>query len=271
MLVAFKRLITIYESMNKLQLLEYLDTYLKTSEFKDSSKNGLQVDNELDEISKIWYAVDCTDYLIDKAIEQWVTMMIVHHWLYWGIETPMTWIMYKRMKKLLDHNIALYASHLPLDAHEVVGNNIWLLQWWTRIFWIEKFDQQWFWTYKDKQIGFWIRYEMPVHVATLHTSYCTTLWLRNQFYNFWKHEYIKSVAFASGQGWFAAITEAARDWYDLLITGEAVHYEITLAKELWLSILLWWHYETEKIWPKLLAHHIKKELWIDVTYLDECY
>ena len=51
-----------------------------------------------------------------------------------------------------------------------------------------------------------------------------------------------------------------------------VHHQITLAKELGQSILLGGHYETEKIGPKLLAHHLQKQ-WpeLDTFYIDEKY
>jgi len=39
--------------MNKKELISYLDEYLKISDFKDTSKNGLQVDNEKSDIKKI--------------------------------------------------------------------------------------------------------------------------------------------------------------------------------------------------------------------------
>jgi putative NIF3 family GTP cyclohydrolase 1 type 2 len=39
--------------MNKQELINYLDEYLQNSEYKDASKNGLQVDNSKEEIKKI--------------------------------------------------------------------------------------------------------------------------------------------------------------------------------------------------------------------------
>jgi putative NIF3 family GTP cyclohydrolase 1 type 2 len=39
--------------MNKQELVQYLDSYLKNSDYKDSSKNGLQVDTDKTEIKKI--------------------------------------------------------------------------------------------------------------------------------------------------------------------------------------------------------------------------
>jgi putative NIF3 family GTP cyclohydrolase 1 type 2 len=39
--------------MNKQELINYLDNYLNIRDFKDSAKNGLQVDNSKEEIKRI--------------------------------------------------------------------------------------------------------------------------------------------------------------------------------------------------------------------------
>jgi putative NIF3 family GTP cyclohydrolase 1 type 2 len=69
--------------MIKVELIKYLDDYLKKSDFKDTSKNGLQVDTQKKEIKKIGYAVDATTYIFDKAIYEKVDMVISHHGLFW--------------------------------------------------------------------------------------------------------------------------------------------------------------------------------------------
>gem|GEM_PF-2497189 len=56
--------------MQKQELINYLNEYLKISDFKDSSKNGLQVDNRKDDIKKIGYTVDASTYIFDKAKEE---------------------------------------------------------------------------------------------------------------------------------------------------------------------------------------------------------
>ncbi|MBU0626659.1 Nif3-like dinuclear metal center hexameric protein [Patescibacteria group bacterium] len=61
--------------------------------------------------------------MFDKAIKEKLDLLIVHHGLFWGIEQTITGLMYKRVSKLIKNDIALYACHLPLDAHPVVGNN----------------------------------------------------------------------------------------------------------------------------------------------------
>jgi putative NIF3 family GTP cyclohydrolase 1 type 2 len=69
--------------MNKTDLTAYLNEYLNISNFDDTSKNGLQIDNEKSEIKKIAYAVDASTYIFDKAIEEKVDMVLVHHGIFW--------------------------------------------------------------------------------------------------------------------------------------------------------------------------------------------
>ncbi|NCO31703.1 hypothetical protein GW891_02630 [bacterium] len=69
--------------MNKKELISYLDDYLKISDFKDTSKNGLQVDSEKTEIKKLGFAVDANTYIFDKAIDEGVDMVLTHHGIFW--------------------------------------------------------------------------------------------------------------------------------------------------------------------------------------------
>ena len=199
-------------------------------------------------------------------------MVICHHGIFWWYEQVLVGIPYTRAKILLESDIGLYASHLPLDAHREVGNNIGLLKWFCNIFWIKQ-DQQKiedFGEYKWKSIGFWLRFQTPVHISSLQTLFAETLHLQKKLYNFWKKDGITSICFVSGQ-WAKALKEAKEKNYDVLVTGEAVHSDLCMAKELEQSILLWGHYETEKIGPKLLSHHLKESFWVEVIFLDEKY
>lgn len=255
------------------KLTEYLDEYLKHDRWSDldGSRNGLQVEHKRGEVEKIGYAVDVTDYLIDQAIEKDVDMIIAHHGLYRGFEQPMRGVMFEKMHKLFEHDIAVYASHLPLDAHGEVGNNIGLMQWWKRLFGLEDMTIEPAWAYKGQTVWFWARWKHPVPVGSIHTPFCQQFWLNNALYNYWGHETITSALCISGHPGIDAINQAYQQWYDLLITGEMVHYESTYAKELGQSILLGWHYETETIWVKLLAHHLQKHFTLTTHFLDESF
>lgn len=254
--------------MQKQELITYLDTYLRINEFKDSSKNWLQVDTRKKEISTIWLAVDSTTYLIDQAVEADIDLLITHHGNFWWYDQPITWVVYERVKKYLDADLWLYACHLPLDAHPDVGNNIWLLKARCNLFGIKDYEMEPFGRYWEHTIGFWLKSDVKVPITWVITPYCETMKLQRQFLNFGKHETFASVAFVSGGGW-DTIVEAASKWYDLLITWEAVHWQTTLSKELGQSLLLWWHYETEKIGVKLLGKHLEKEFGLKTVFLDE--
>jgi dinuclear metal center YbgI/SA1388 family protein len=106
-----------------------LDTELRTRDITDYSgaHNGLQVANRSD-ISRVATAVDASRDTIKDAAASGANLLIVHHGLFWGGVQPITGVTYDRLRLLLDHDIALYSSHLPLDAHPTLGNNVQLAQ-----------------------------------------------------------------------------------------------------------------------------------------------
>lgn len=258
--------------MNKKELIKHLDDYLNIADFSnvDSSKNWLQVDNCKDVIKKIWYSVDANNYIFDLAIEKWVDLIISHHWLFWWYESTITWIHYDRIKKLLDNNIALYSVHLPLDAHPTIWNNIWLIKLFTNYYDIQYYDLNEFWIYNWKNIWYWINFDKKVSLESIVNSFCKDYWLENVLFNFnWKDS-ISSICIVSWWGW-TALDEAFEKRYDLFVTWEVPHYLITRAKELWQSVLLWWHRNTEYIWVKMLSEYLNKNYSIDIDFLNISY
>ena len=256
--------------MNKKELIKYLDEYLKISEFEDSSKNGLQIDSSKDEIKKLGFAVDANTYIFEKAKQEGVDMVLSHHGLFWWHEETLTGIPYRRAKIMMDNDICSYAAHLPLDAHPEVGNNIWLARAFINIFGIQEWEYEIedFWDYKWKTIWFWLRLKHKMHVSNLVTPYAERMQLLKRFYNFWNKTYLNSIAFIS---WSSSPQQATNKWYDVFVTWEMKHSDMCLAKELEQCVLIWWHYETEKIWPKLLAYHLRDKFDIEIEFLDEKY
>lgn len=104
-------------------IVEALNRFLQPENFKDYAPNGLQVEGSL-ETSRVVCGVSASQALIDRAIEVGAQTIIVHHGYFWKSENPcITGIKKNRIQKLLSHNINLVAYHLPLDAHESIGNN----------------------------------------------------------------------------------------------------------------------------------------------------
>jgi dinuclear metal center YbgI/SA1388 family protein len=106
------------------RLAEAADRLLRCRETPDygPALNGLQVDNDAP-VQRIAAAVDCSQRTIRGAVEAGANLLVVHHGLFWGGLQPLTGAHLARVRLLLAHDVALYAAHLPLDAHESLGNS----------------------------------------------------------------------------------------------------------------------------------------------------
>ncbi|TWO67876.1 Nif3-like dinuclear metal center hexameric protein [Caenimonas sedimenti] len=104
-------------------LLQAFDALLAPERFKDYGPNGLQVEGK-DGIERIVSGVTASRALIEQAIAQRADAVFVHHGLFWrGHDGRVTGWLKQRLALLLAHDINLFAYHLPLDAHPVLGNN----------------------------------------------------------------------------------------------------------------------------------------------------
>ncbi|MDR2516353.1 MAG: Nif3-like dinuclear metal center hexameric protein [Spirochaetaceae bacterium] len=111
--------------MTTAQLDRFFREMLNLDAFTDAdpSLNGLQVDNDGAEIRSIAFAVDAGLETFRRAAAADAGMLFVHHGLFWGRQLRLAGGHRERIRFLLDHNIALYAVHLPLDQHPALGNN----------------------------------------------------------------------------------------------------------------------------------------------------
>ena len=105
-------------------LVRSCDRLLRTAEFTDwdGAHNGLQVENR-GTVTRIAATVDASLATIQLAIEARADLLIVHHGLFWSPSHPWTGKRYQMLRLLLENNLAVYSSHLPLDAHPKLGNN----------------------------------------------------------------------------------------------------------------------------------------------------
>ena len=104
-------------------VLQAFDDLLQPARFKDYGPNGLQVEGR-DGISSIVSGVTASRALIEAAIDVKADAIFVHHGLFWrGQDGRVTGWMKQRLQLLLAHDINLFAYHLPLDAHPLLGNN----------------------------------------------------------------------------------------------------------------------------------------------------
>lgn len=111
------------------EISEYADTLLRTKEIVDypSAVNGLQVATKAN-IRKIAAAVDFSSRTIAAAKAAGAQLLLVHHGAFWDGPQPLTGSRYKVFANLMAASIGVYASHLPLDCHPTLGNNVLLAE-----------------------------------------------------------------------------------------------------------------------------------------------
>src|SRR5713226_1814675 len=111
-------------TLSLFEIVRYCDRLLRTGEFNDyeGAVNGLQVENP-GAVTRVAAAVDASLATVRLAIDAGADLLVVHHGLFWGRTHPWTGTHYELLRWLLDNNLAVYSSHLPLDAHPRLGNN----------------------------------------------------------------------------------------------------------------------------------------------------
>ena len=110
-------------------IASHLDALLGTEAIPDypGALNGVQLANE-GSITRIAASVDVSRRVIEAAIRSEANLLLVHHGMFWGGAQRITGGTYERLRLLIAHNVAVYSSHLPLDAHPTFGNNVLLAQ-----------------------------------------------------------------------------------------------------------------------------------------------
>lgn len=109
--------------MERAALDEYLADYLQVHDFRDYCPNGLQVEGRC-EIARIVTGVTASAALIEAAVADGADALIVHHGYFWrGEDARITGMRRRRIGLLFEHELNLFAYHLPLDAHPEIGNN----------------------------------------------------------------------------------------------------------------------------------------------------
>jgi dinuclear metal center YbgI/SA1388 family protein len=110
-------------SVDRDELSLYLDDHLQVARIKDYCPNGLQVQGK-PIIKTLVSGVTASIALIEEAIALKADAIMVHHGWFWkNDDARVVGQLHSRLKLLMDHEINLFAYHLPLDVHPVLGNN----------------------------------------------------------------------------------------------------------------------------------------------------
>jgi dinuclear metal center YbgI/SA1388 family protein len=226
----------------------------------DPSMNGLQVDNGGSAVVRVAFAVDACQETIERAAQAGAGMLFVHHGLFWGEPLALAGPHYRRIKKLLDSNMALCAYHLPLDAHAEVGNNAGLA---SRI---GLSNLAPFGEWRGSAIGFKGEFADPVSLDVVLSRLFPDGKRPAHVLPFGPKE-IRTAAVVSG-GASDEVHQAIEQGLDLYITGEIEHEAYHPALENRISVIAAGHYQTETVGIRLVAERLARETSIETVFLD---
>ena len=248
-------------SLSRQALAEYLNTLLKPELIKDYCPNGLQVQGS-ETITKVITGVTATQALINEAIAHKADAILVHHGYFWKNEPyEITGMKYNRIKALLDHNINLFAYHLPLDIHPELGNNAQL----AKLLNIEitgpleignstsvALQGQW----NEAMSGV----SIAKHISQKLSRECLHISAPSD-------KPIKTVAWCTGGGQ-NYIELAAEQGIDAFITGEVSEQTTHIAQEMDIHFYSAGHHATERYGVKALAADLQKNLGLNAQFID---
>jgi dinuclear metal center YbgI/SA1388 family protein len=238
----------------------FLNALLEPTKFQDYGPNGLQVEGKR-EIRTVVSGVTANVALIDAAIAQGADAVVVHHGLFWrGQDGCVTGWMRQRLKRLLAHDINLYAYHLPLDAHPELGNNAQLghLMGWPALDGpAGRFGTQ--------NLG-WIGHAAYADVDALSNHLCAKL-NRPVTAVSASLSAIKKIAWCTGgaQSYFEAAIAAG---VDAFVTGEISEPQAHYAREMGVAYLACGHHATERYGVQAVAAHAAQHFGLTHQFID---
>jgi dinuclear metal center YbgI/SA1388 family protein len=196
------------------------------------------------------------------AKEKGADLLICHHGISWGNSLAhVSGLNYSRIKFLIENDMALYAAHLPLDAHPKYGNNALI----AKAVGLKKLKP--FGLYNGSHIGFEGTLTKPMGYAAFKKKVIRDLNLTAlQSMDFGK-KIISSVAVVSG-GAAGEVAEAGEKGIDLYISGEPGLVAYSLAQEYATNAIFAGHYATEVFGVRALGELLKKQFKMKSEFID---
>lgn len=232
----------------------FLNNYLNISQFTDFCPNGLQVEGK-PIIARVATGVSASLETIERAVDEGVDALIVHHGLFWNRDPyPLIGPKKAKIKLLLEKGISLFAYHLPLDAHVEVGNN-----------W--KAAKDFGWNAIEPFFDIGVRGSFAPKPVELFMAELEGYYQHLASTALGGKKIVTSAALISG-GAYKELGSAAKEKVDCFITGNFDEPAWAAAFEEKINFFALGHTATERVGPKALAEYIQNRLKIECRFLD---
>lgn len=244
-------------SIRRDELQRAFDALLQPERFKDYGPNGLQVEGK-PVIERLVSGVTASRALIEAAIAEHADAIFVHHGLFWrGQDGRVVGWMKERLRLLLAHDINLFAYHLPLDAHPMLGNNAQL----GRVLGVAA-DAN----FGEQALGFCGPADF-VNAQALADHVAARLGRGVTLVAGDAAQPIRRLAWCTGgaQGYFEGAIAAGADAF---LTGEISEPQAHLARETGVAFLAAGHHATERYGAPAVAAHVARTLGLTHRFID---
>ena len=186
-------------------------------------------------------------------------MLLVHHGMFWSGVQPIREAYYQKLKLAMEHNLAIYSAHIPLDIHETYGNNVRFAAAmgldsseaffpWKGVLLGQRASVEWT---RDQCLD---RVRQAIGGGAIHCSAGGP-------------SEVRQVGIITG-GAGSEVTAVAAEGIDTFITGEGPHHTYALAEELGANLVYAGHYATETFGVKALATHVSETFEIPWEFID---
>ena len=237
------------------EILTYANELLDLEAYPDYGPMGMQVEGA-PEVSKLACAVSASLELFERVAESRAELLIVHHGLIWdGDPRVVAGPLRSRLKALLDADITLAAYHLALDAHAEVGNNALV----ARELGVEPERQ-------FAGIGWGGSLAEPVGIEDFTGRVREALGAEPVVFAHGPERIERAAVVTGGAAKYVA--DAARDGYDLFLTGEPAEPTLHTAREVGIHFVAGGHYATERLGVQALAKRLAEQFQLEWDFIE---
>lgn len=246
------------------EIASHLDALLRTTDIPDypGALNGIQVENTAP-VTHVAVAVDASLDTIAAAVEEKANLLVVHHGLFWSGVQPLRGPAYRRVRQLITHDIAVYSSHLPLDLHPTLGNNVLLARA------LHLLPSAGFAGFQSVSVGVMGTADVDTEelaaraevIARTEGGHLVRVGLT-------PGRRTRRWALCTGAGASSdTLREAASAGVDTLIVGEGAHHTGVEAPQLGIAVLYLGHYATETFGVRALGAELARRFDLPWTFV----
>lgn len=247
-------------SVDRSDLVSYLDSFLLAEQGSDFCPNGLQVEGT-STIRSLVTGVSACRELFERARQRGADGVLVHHGIFWeGSSRTLTGFQRRRVAELIEGDLNLIAYHLPLDRHPEIGNNAIAARR------LELVRLEPFGDHSGLSLGFKGAFDEPIALSEL-LDRCRSVFHQEPLCFPEGPAGISTLGIISGAA-ESSFHDAITSGLDAFITGEASEWVMNVARETSTHFIAAGHYATERLGIQALGKHIAQKFGIEVHFED---